>query len=431
MKSKLPPKRRRMYAAVKRKRRLEDVPNPDGELSRSSIASAPEPFLSRVAPHLSNDLRAVSPSCSGKFPICVSPVIRKSGHGTPHKADADKKKMLELFSIDALSLQKLVLLMKRDLCMNGSSTINVQSEVQTLLASILISVNNHQIVEITAISNNYIGTFFWGTYRDSDGRCYSDSLADVPAMLRRKGIDPKNIPFSMDEMRRNIEKGRYRRLDKFQDDLFFLFDMALEHTHSDSQMFEDTVELWMFFLKTRDDLTRTTLLSPARWYSEQMLLEHVNEIRKRKLVDEAKDVEEDRKCETLGPKADGDVDLATAGQGGVVYRVNDYAYVAPASEDTVVQRHIMRIERLYRDSDGQTFARGEVFLTSYYDTVTVDRLIGKCHVMPVRRFMRQKPKGFDDDDVYVCECRYMGRQLHFKKLKVSEDLITDNVILFI
>uniref|UniRef100_A0A915PSR4 Protein polybromo-1 n=1 Tax=Setaria digitata TaxID=48799 RepID=A0A915PSR4_9BILA len=317
---------------------------------------------------------------------------------------------------DAFSLQKLILLKKRDLCKDSMSTINVQSEVQAILASILISVNNHQ---------------------DSDGRCFSDSLADLPGMLRRKGVGLENIPFSIDEMKRNVDKGRYRRLDKFQDDLFLLFNVAMEHAHSDSQVFEDTVELWMYYLKTRDDLTRTTLLSPARWYTEKMLFTHVDNIRKRKLLEEAKDDEENKKSETLGPKADGDIVLDSTGQGGIVYRVNDYAYVAPASEEAVSQRHIMRIERLYRDSDGQTFARGtwcyrpeetfhlatrkfcenEVFLTSYYDTVTVDRLIGKCHVMPIRQFMRQKPKGFEDSDIYVCECRYMGRQLHFKKLK--------------
>ncbi|VBB33061.1 unnamed protein product, partial [Acanthocheilonema viteae] len=304
---------------------------------------------------------------------------------------------------DALSLQKLILLKKRDLCKDSTSAMNVQSEVQALLASILISVNNHQ---------------------DSDGRCFSDSLADLPGMLRRKGVDSENIPFSIDEMKRNVDKGRYRRLDKFQDDLFFLFNVAMEHAHSDSQVFEDTVELWMYYLKTRDDLTRATLLSPARWYTEKMLFTHVDNIRRRKLLEEAKDDEDNKKSETLGPKAmlaclkkakaDGDIVLDSTGQGGIIYRVNDYAYVAPASEETVSQRHIMRIERLYRDSDGQTFARGtwcyrpeetfhlatrkfcenEVFLTSYYDTVTVDRLLGKCHVMPIRQFMRQKPKVF-------------------------------------
>lgn len=68
------------------------------------------------------------------------------------------------------------------------------------------------------------------------------------------------------------------------------------------QVFEDAVELWMYYLKTRDELTRTTLLSPARWYTEKMLFAHVNEIRKRKLPEEAKDDEENEKCETLGPK---------------------------------------------------------------------------------------------------------------------------------
>ncbi|EJW71085.1 hypothetical protein WUBG_18006, partial [Wuchereria bancrofti] len=77
----------------------------------------------------------------------------------------------------------------------------------------------------------------------------------------------------------------------------------MEHAHSDSQVFEDTVELWMYYLKTRDDLTRTTLLSPARWYTEKMLLTHVDNIRKRKLMEEAKDDEENKKSETLGPKA--------------------------------------------------------------------------------------------------------------------------------
>lgn len=59
----------------------------------------------------------------------------------------------------------------------------------------------------------------------------------------------------------------------------------------------------MYYLKTRDDLTRTTLLSPARWYTEKMLHAHVDNIRKRKLLEEAEDNEKNKKSETLGPKA--------------------------------------------------------------------------------------------------------------------------------
>uniref|UniRef100_A0A914R7G1 BAH domain-containing protein n=1 Tax=Parascaris equorum TaxID=6256 RepID=A0A914R7G1_PAREQ len=55
---------------------------------------------------------------------------------------------------------------------------------------------------------------------------------------------------------------------------------------------------------------------------------------------------------------EGDVDLDTVGQGGCVYRVRDYAYIAASSDEAATRRHIMRIERLYKDCDGHVFARG-------------------------------------------------------------------------
>uniref|UniRef100_F1KQ15 Protein polybromo-1 n=1 Tax=Ascaris suum TaxID=6253 RepID=F1KQ15_ASCSU len=317
---------------------------------------------------------------------------------------------------DALSLQKVVLQKKRELCKGNSSVVNVQSEIRTLLTSLLIAVNNHQ---------------------DRDGRCYSDSLAEVPSLLRKKGIKPNDFPFSLDEMRKNIDKGRYRRLDRFQDDLFALFDAARQNSRSDSQLFEDAVELQMHYVKVRDELTRNTLISPARFFTERKLLVQVDELRRKKIPEESAADNANAKEQTLGQKAEGDVDLDTVGQGGCVYRVRDYAYIAAASDEAATRRHIMRIERLYKDCDGHMFARGiwcyrpeetfhlatrkfienEVFLTPYFDTVTVDRLIGKCHVMFIRHYLKEKPKGFDEKDVYVCESRYMGRQLHFKKMK--------------
>lgn len=50
--------------------------------------------------------------------------------------------------------------------------------------------------------------------------------------------------------------------------------------------------------------------------------------------------------------------MESVGQGGSVYRVHDYAYVAPAVEETSSKNHIMRVERLFKNSDGETFARG-------------------------------------------------------------------------
>ncbi|MFH4974813.1 hypothetical protein AB6A40_001522 [Gnathostoma spinigerum] len=325
---------------------------------------------------------------------------------------------------DALSLQKIVLQKKRELCKGNSKVLDVQSEVRSILTSLFIAVNNHQ---------------------DSDGRCYSDSLAEVPSLLKRKGLKPNEFPFSLDEIRKNIDKGRYRRLDRFQDDLFALFHAAREHTRTDSQLFEDTVELQLHYLTTRDDLTRNFLNSPAQYFNERVFRSYLDALRKKKIPEEENE-DANNEAQSLGVKAEGDEDIETVEQEGFTYRVHDYAYVA--ASDGSSRRHIMRIERLYRDSDGQTFARGswfyrpvetfhlatkkfienEVFLTSYFDTVTIDRLVGKCCVMFIRKYLKMKPKGFADGDVYVCESKYLGRALHFKKVKLwphKDD--TDNI----
>lgn len=44
-------------------------------------------------------------------------------------------------------MQKVVLQKKRELCKGNSSVVNVQSEIRTLLTSLLIAVNNHQVCE--------------------------------------------------------------------------------------------------------------------------------------------------------------------------------------------------------------------------------------------------------------------------------------------
>ncbi len=68
---------------------------------------------------------------------------------------------------------------------------------------------------------------------------------------------------------------------------------------------------------------------------------------------------------------DGDTELDRVVSDDVEYRVRSFAYVAPSSDNPPgsaassspraqkgASSHIMRIERLYRDSDGRCFARG-------------------------------------------------------------------------
>lgn len=60
-------------------------------------------------------------------------------------------------------------------------------------------------------------------HQDEEGRCYSDSLAELPA------VDPDasdKTPLNLDVIKVNVERGCYRRLDVFQEHMFEVFEKA-------------------------------------------------------------------------------------------------------------------------------------------------------------------------------------------------------------
>jgi hypothetical protein len=54
-------------------------------------------------------------------------------------------------------------------------------------------------------------------------------------------------------------------------------------------------------------------------------------------------------------------------------------------------------------------------LTPNKGSVTLDRLRGKCCVLFLDDYLKYKPTEFDEEDIYVCESKYLGRKLHFKR----------------
>ena len=61
------------------------------------------------------------------------------------------------------------------------------------------------------------------SHQDDEGRCYSDSLAEIPA------VDPNfpnKPPLTFDIIRKNVENNRYRRLDLFQEHMFEVLERA-------------------------------------------------------------------------------------------------------------------------------------------------------------------------------------------------------------
>ncbi|XP_056129440.1 polybromo 1, like [Lampris incognitus] len=287
-------------------------------------------------------------------------------------------------------------------------------------------------------------------HQDEEGRCYSDSLAEIPAV---DTANPEKQPLNFDIIRANVERGRYRRLDVFQDHMFEVLEKARKLHRTDSDIFEDAVELQQFFIKIRDELCKNgeILLSPALNYTSKQLHGDVDQEKREKIpreIEEDKLKREEEKKEKEGENAE---DLpGEAWQSGPErmysqdfsfenrnYRVGEYVYVQPAEPN--LKPHVVCIERLWEDKSGEKWLFGcwfyrpsetfhlatrkflekEVFKSDYYNKVPINKVLGKCMVMFVKDYFKFQPEGYRAEDVYVCESRYAARSKSFKKLKMS------------
>ncbi|XP_060127488.1 protein polybromo-1 isoform X8 [Zootoca vivipara] len=327
---------------------------------------------------------------------------------------------------DALVLHKVLLETRRDIEGDEDSHVpNVTLLIQELIHNLFVSVMSHQ---------------------DDEGRCYSDSLAEIPA------VDPNfpnKPPLTFDIIRRNVENNRYRRLDLFQEHMFEVLERARRMNRTDSEIYEDAVELQQFFIKIRDELCKNgeILLSPALSYTTKHLHNDVEKEKKEKLP---KEMEEDKLKREEEKRAEKSED-SSGGSGlsslhrtysqdcsfkNSMYHVGDYVYVEPAEAN--LQPHIVCIERLWEDSAGEKWLYGcwfyrpnetfhlatrkflekEVFKSDYYNKVPVNKILGKCVVMFVKEYFKLCPEKFRDEDVYVCESRYSAKTKSFKKIKL-------------
>nr|XP_020030819.1 protein polybromo-1 isoform X2 [Castor canadensis] len=327
---------------------------------------------------------------------------------------------------DALVLHKVLLETRRDLEGDEDSHVpNVTLLIQELIHNLFVSVMSHQ---------------------DDEGRCYSDSLAEIPAV---DPSFPNKPPLTFDIIRKNVENNRYRRLDLFQEHMFEVLERARRMNRTDSEIYEDAVELQQFFIKIRDELCKNgeILLSPALSYTTKHLHNDVEKEKKEKLP---KEIEEDKLKREEEKRAEKSEDSSGATGLSVLHRtysqdcsfknsmyhVGDYVYVEPAEAN--LQPHIVCIERLWEDSAGEKWLYGcwfyrpnetfhlatrkflekEVFKSDYYNKVPVSKILGKCVVMFVKEYFKLCPENFRDEDVFVCESRYSAKTKSFKKIKL-------------
>uniref|UniRef100_UPI0037E82D4E protein polybromo-1-like isoform X1 n=1 Tax=Semicossyphus pulcher TaxID=241346 RepID=UPI0037E82D4E len=328
---------------------------------------------------------------------------------------------------DALMLHRVLLETRRDLDGGDDTHVpDVPRLIQELIRSLFVSVLGHQ---------------------DDEGRCYSDSLAEIPAL---DPANPDKPRLNFEIIRNNVDRGRYKRLDVFQDHMFEVLEKARRLNRTDSEIFEDAVELQQFFIRIRDELCKNgeILMSPALSFTSKHLHSDVEKEKKEKLPkefeeDKIKREEEKREAEKREDSVGGSWQSnlqRTYSQDcsfkDSMYHVGDYVYVEPAEPN--LQPHIIYIERLWQDDTGEKWLYGcwfyrpnetfhlatrkflekEVFKSDYYNKAPVSKILGKCVVMFVKEYFKLHPEGFRAEDVYVCESRYSAKSKSFKKIKM-------------
>uniref|UniRef100_A0A672QK67 Protein polybromo-1 n=1 Tax=Sinocyclocheilus grahami TaxID=75366 RepID=A0A672QK67_SINGR len=308
----------------------------------------------------------------------------------------------------------------------GLGGLSVASLVHELIRNLFVSMMGHQ---------------------DDEGRCYSDSLAEVPAI---DPANPEDPPLTLEIIRNNVDRGRYRRLDVFQEHVFEVLEKARRLNRTDSEIFEDSVELQHFFVKIRDELCKNgeILLTPALSYTSKHLHADIDQEKREKLPQE---IEEDRLKREEDKKEEDKAEGAAGSQWpsgpqssysqdcnfeNNTYSVGDCVYVQPSEAN--LQPHIVCIEKLWKDEAGEQWMYGcwfyrpgetfhlaarkflekEVFKSDYNNRVSFSKILGKCVVLFVKEYFKSQPEGFRPEDVYVCESRYTARTKTFKKIKI-------------
>ncbi|XP_035517884.1 polybromo 1, like isoform X2 [Morone saxatilis] len=288
-------------------------------------------------------------------------------------------------------------------------------------------------------------------HQDEEGRCYSDSLAEIPAV---DPAAPEKSPLNFDVIRMNVDRGRYRRLDVFQEHMFEVLEKARRLYRTDSEIFEDSVELQQFFIKIRDELCKNgeILLSSSLNYTLKHLHSDVEQEKREKIpkeIEEDKQKSEEEEEEKKGEKVEDLPGEAWQSESETervysqdcsfenrTYHVGDFVYVEPS--EPKLKPHIVCIERLWEDEAGEKWLYGcwfyrpsetfhlatrkflekEVFKSDYYNKVSISKVLGKCVVMFVKDYFKMQPEGYGAEDVYVCESRYTARNKWFKKIKI-------------
>uniref|UniRef100_A0A0K0FHB2 Polybromo (inferred by orthology to a D. melanogaster protein) n=1 Tax=Strongyloides venezuelensis TaxID=75913 RepID=A0A0K0FHB2_STRVS len=187
--------------------------------------------------------------------------------------------------MDAFTLLKLVIHEKDNFDIKPHIP-PVQCEVQKIL---------HRLIDevLSLVSNN--------------GKKVSESLSKLPTLLEQNEISHELWPFTLDEIKANVDRRKYRRVDRLQEDVFYLFSTARKIATPEDTIYEDTVTLQTHFISQRDDAMKNLLISSARFFTDRQLTDEINATGRKKRTIKGDSEHKDIDVESEGASMKGSV----------------------------------------------------------------------------------------------------------------------------
>uniref|UniRef100_H2L6B3 Bromo domain-containing protein n=1 Tax=Oryzias latipes TaxID=8090 RepID=H2L6B3_ORYLA len=282
------------------------------------------------------EIFAVDPAAPEKPPLNFEIIQMNVERGRYRRLDVFQEHMFEVLKKEDILLceSSYIETEKQVKKLEGLNPPPVGRRVMELLRKLYVSVMSHQ---------------------SKKHRCYSDFLAEIPAV---DPAAPEKPPLNFEIIRMNLERGRYRRLDVFQEHMFEVLKKARRLHRTDSKIFEDAVELQYFLIKIRDELCKNgeILMSTALRYTLKHLQSDVDREKREKVP---REIEEDRKkAEEEQEKNKGNPwkpnsllkYVKECSFDNITYSVGEFVYVEPS--EVYFKPHIVCIDRLWEDSAG-------------------------------------------------------------------------------
>ncbi|KAF3906679.1 hypothetical protein ABW20_dc0110132 [Dactylellina cionopaga] len=220
-------------------------------------------------------------------------------------------------------------------------------------------------------------------------------------------------PVAIDTLKKKVKRRQYDTVEHFMDDVYIMFDNAMEYNEDDSEIYKTAQHLKDEGKKLFD----VEIAKPDSEYAEA----------------NSKGNQDREPVPYIDHKGDN-------------FHVGDWIeLVNPLDADKPIVAQVFRVFKkridgtlginvcwYYRPENtvhriNKRFFENEVAKTGQYRDHPIDDIIGRCFVMFYTKASRGRPKNSAGKNIYICEARYNEEKCLFNRIKTWKSCIPDEI----